>query len=314
MSPLFATAALDEVDKLMKAGHYRQALSRLDSMPTGEKADPHYLFSHARALAATGQYMQAIAQYEVLLKRQPNLPEPYNNLALIYIQQGKPEQARAMLNKALLTHPGYARVYKNLTAINTARARDAYAKALQMPTANQVSGLQIADSLSLPVSTAKSTAPVVTATAESHIKPNMVYQAKNAPADTKKGLIARKERTTSKADTVVQSLLHNWARAWSTKNVEQYLHFYSDDYAPSGISHGVWAAQRRQRINRPKWIRVQLRNLTLTELGNDRLSVRLEQEYAADNYRDITRKEFVLQRLAGEWRIIRERGLGHIVR
>lgn len=320
--PVQATPVLTDISRLIEAGQYRPALSQLDKLLAGDKHNPHYLFSRARALAGMGQVKAAIVQYQSLIKAHPSLPEPYNNLAAIYIQQGKTVEAHALLNKAMLTHPGYARVYKNLALVNASQARAAYAKALQVPIANQARGLEMADTLSFskpqipaekPMPMVQTT-PIVTATVESHIKPAMVYQAKTPHADKITRPLEKKQSVAGDEANAVQTLFLNWARAWSTKSVDQYLHFYSDDYSPVGMSHAVWAAQRSKRIKRPKWIRVTVRDFEVSELGAGRLRVRLEQGYAADNYRDVTRKEFILQKFTGEWRIVTERGLGYTVR
>lgn len=316
--PVQAKPSLQDIDKLIQAGQDQTALSELDNLLAEDKNNPRLLFSRARLLAATGQLDKAVEQYQALIRLQPTLPEPYNNLAVIYQQQGKPEQARDLLNQAMMTHPGYARVYKNLTAVNAAQARDAYAKALQMPANHQLQGLEIADNLTLPEKQAPSipAAPVVTAATKPAVKPAMIYQAPDPTADKNTATVTDKRRVTgTEAETEsVQGFLREWAGAWSAKNVDQYLHFYSDDYSPGGLSHQRWVAERRDRINRPKWIRVSVRNIQVSDAGQGRVSVRLEQEYAADNYSDVTRKEFVLQRMAGQWRIINERGLGYITR
>ncbi len=308
--------ALADISGLIEAGQYQQALLQLDNTLSSDKRHPLYMFHRARALEGAGQMDKAIAQYKALIKLQPTLPELYNNLALIYIQQGQMQKAQTLLNQAMMIHPGYSRVYKNLVAINAAQARDAYAKALQMPTASQAKGLEVADTLSfveepIPASQAE---PIVAAVTKPHIKPGMVYQANGDHADKRTERV-EKESSVSKVEvSAAQAILLNWAKAWSTQNVDQYIRFYSDDYSPAGMSRTVWAAQRKKRIRQPKWIHVGLRNFDVTENGPARLRIRLEQEYKADNYRDVTRKEFILQKIDNEWRIIKERGLGYIGR
>lgn len=310
--PLQADTQLDEIESLLGAGKFQPALTRLDAIVAKDRDNPRYRFALARALAGQGQQAKAIEQYEAMIKRYPKLPEPYNNLAVIYARQGQHEKARELLGQAMGTHPGYARIYKNLLAVNTAHAQDAYAKALQIPAARQETNLLVADQLSLPEKPAPvdKAVPVVTALA----KPALVYQAETGQADKKKGDHTLSVAQSSETVTQVRTVLQAWAKAWSTKNLDQYLHFYSDDYAPAGMTHSDWVTQRRDRLSRPRWIQVTLHNLQVTEAGAQRLRVRLEQEYAADNYRDLTRKEFVLQEIAGQWRIIQERGLGYIVR
>ncbi len=44
----------------------------------------------------------------------PELPEPYNNLAVLYAQQKQYDKARTALEMAIRTHPSYAIAYENL--------------------------------------------------------------------------------------------------------------------------------------------------------------------------------------------------------
>lgn len=315
--PLQASPQLAQIEKWLQAGQYQAALTQLDSLLAQDRQNPRYLFASARALAGSGQLDKAVEHYQSLVKRYPDLPEPYNNLAVIYVQQGKHTEAQSILNRAMATHPGYDRVYKNLTALNTAKARDAYAKALQMPSGGQVKDLLVARHLSLPDRQIPSVqaAPLVTNTAKPAVKPVLVYQASRPQADKNTVAAGKKPPPPSRAEVeAVKAVLQAWAVAWSTKSVDEYLHFYSDDYAPGGMTHQDWVAQRRARIARPRWIRVKLQNLQVMAAGPQALRVRLEQEYAADNYRDVSRKEFVLQNMAGQWRIIQERGLGYITK
>ncbi len=310
--PLQASSALQDVEHQMQAGQYHKALSELDTLLAKDPHDPHLLFARARALAASGRQDKAIQQYEALIKARPTMPEPYNNLAVIYMQQGKTDKAHALLDRAMKTHPAYARIYRNLAALNAAKARDAYSKALQMPAGQPLSKLEVATSLSLPEKPVPSVrpAPVVAAAA----KPALVYKAKNTHAD-KKGVQPVKQASVD-ADGFdeAKAVLLNWAKAWSTKNVDQYLQMYGEQYSPPDMSRSTWQNQRRERINRPKWIRVNLRNFSLHGTQPGQLIIRLEQEYTADNYSDVTRKEFVMQMLNGQWRIIKERGLGYLTR
>lgn len=318
--PAQAKPQVADIDKQIQAGQYRQALSQLAELPAQQREAPRYRFLRARALAADGRLGEAITQYQALIKAQPDLPEPYNNLAVIYMRQGKIDQARVLLNQAMNTDPAYARVYKNLTTVNAARARDAYAKALQLPARGESSVLEVARHLSLPepapvVASVRPAPPPVTAVAKADSKPAMVYQAKSAQADKKtepvaNGAAAADGTGLREASAVLQA----WAKAWSAKNADEYIGFYSDTYSPPGMSRRQWVAQRRTRIGRPKWIRVELHNIKLAAADGQRLRIRLEQAYAADNYSDVTRKEFVLQKTAGQWRIIKERGLGLVTR
>ena len=100
--------------------------------------------------------------------------------------------------------------------------------------------------------------------------------------------------------------LQGWAAAWSGQAVDLYLSFYTNDYAPVGMTHAQWQAQRRQRLLAPKWIRVSLSDVQVKLIKADEADVRLIQHYQADNYQDRTRKALRLRRGADGWKIIEE--------
>ena len=314
--PAGADSDLTEVEKQLASGHYREALSRLDELLVNDRHNPLYQFTRALALTRNGQTGKAIAQYQALIKAYPDLPESYNNLAVIYFQQGKAEQARRVLEQAMQAHSGYARVYQNLQALNAAKARDAYARALQMPAKQATVKLAAADKLVLQQAAIASVrpAPAVGVATKPALKPAMVYQAKNTHADKKTITPIKPPVTTGEDFARASAVLDRWATAWATKNVDQYLQFYSSDYSPAGMSRSYWEKQRQMRINKPKWIKVTLRNIQLHAKRGSELVIWAEQEYAADNYSDVTRKEFVMQNISGEWRITKERGLGYLAK
>ena len=71
-----------------------------------------------------------------LTNEHPDLPEPYNNLAVIYASQGDFEKAQEALQQAIRTHPSYTIAHENLGDIYAKRASKAYNQALQLDADN----------------------------------------------------------------------------------------------------------------------------------------------------------------------------------
>ena len=106
--------------------------------------------------------------------------------------------------------------------------------------------------------------------------------------------------------------LQGWAAAWSGKAVNLYLSFYTDNYAPEGMTHEQWQAQRRSRLQAPKWIQVTLSDFQVDAIKGDEARVRLIQQYKADNYQDKTRKELRLRHTPDGWRIVEEKTMAKL--
>ncbi|MGB0213650.1 tetratricopeptide repeat protein [Algiphilus sp.] len=89
-----AGADVEEARRLLDEGRAGQALRVLDEQLEGSPQDAEARFLRGLALSRTGRREEAIAVFQKLTRDYPQLPEPYNNLAVIYAQQGDYEQAR----------------------------------------------------------------------------------------------------------------------------------------------------------------------------------------------------------------------------
>ncbi|TNF84221.1 MAG: hypothetical protein EP299_00770 [Acidobacteria bacterium] len=109
----------------------------------------------------------------------------------------------------------------------------------------------------------------------------------------------------------VEAFVRAWAAAWSGQRVNDYLGFYAPDFAPAGgMSRADWVSQRRQRLTRPKWIKVTVGTVKQESLVKDRVSVTFPQTYEADHFSDEVVKTLVLVWLDDSWRIASEKAAG----
>jgi tetratricopeptide (TPR) repeat protein len=125
-----------DVDKLFNAGQWTEAVHKADQFLASNPRDARMRFLRGLALSEQGKSTEAIAAFVKLTEDFPDLPEPYNNLAVLYSKQGQYEQARRALESAIRTNPGYAPAYENLGDVYAKLASQAYSKALQIDGAN----------------------------------------------------------------------------------------------------------------------------------------------------------------------------------
>ena len=123
---------LSEARQLVTEGRLPQALAKVDALIAANPKDPQYAFLRGVILSAQHKTEEAIQVFTRLTEQYPELPEPYNNLAVLYARQGHDEKARAALHMAIRTNPGYATAYENLGDIDAKLAGQAYQKALQL--------------------------------------------------------------------------------------------------------------------------------------------------------------------------------------
>lgn len=127
----------DEVSKLIQQGALDKALARTDAYLANRPKDPQMRFLKGLILAERNKTNDAIAIFSKLTEDYPELPEPYNNLAVLYAGRGEYDKAREALEMAIRTHPSYATAHENLGDIYAKMASQSYDKALQLDNRNQ---------------------------------------------------------------------------------------------------------------------------------------------------------------------------------
>lgn len=130
-----------DITALLRSGQAAQALTLAEQRLADHPRDPQLRFLRAVAETDSGQPERAIVSFTALTQEFPELPEPYNNLAVLYARQNQWEQARAALEMALRANPDYATAQENLGDIYAWLASLAYSKAMQLD-ANTAASVQ----------------------------------------------------------------------------------------------------------------------------------------------------------------------------
>lgn len=321
-----ATAAFagpaDEARTLMAQGQYAQALQKLDQHLAKNPQDAEARFSRGIALTKLNRTGDAMKVFTDLTRDYPQLPEPYNNLAVLYAQQGDYEKARDALEAALATHPSYATAHENLGDIYAALAGASYNRALKLDPSNtavrtkqnlisQVQSPGNAGPASSKQVAAAAPAPVAKPAAPAPAPAAPVVNSAVVPAATAPAAAPKAEASAASVDaatsSAVASVLSSWTQAWSSKDAAAYLALYADDFAPEGGQlRAAWAEQRRERILKPSRIQVSIKNPKTVRLGDDQVRVNFQQRYVSDNYSDNVNKILELKQVNGAWKITRE--------
>ena len=132
-----------EVLSLMRAGKYTESLAKADATLASKPKDAQMLFVKGSVLQASGQQDAALTLFTQLTQDYPELPEPYNNMAVILAAQNQFEKARIALEMAIRNKPDYAIAHENLGDVYARLAVQSYGKALQFnPAAGGVKSKQ----------------------------------------------------------------------------------------------------------------------------------------------------------------------------
>ena len=124
------------VNDLLRKGQLPEAMTRADEYLAKNPRDPQMQFLKALIQQDAGKQADAIASYNRLIEAYPELPEPYNNVAVLYAGQGQYDRARAALEMATRTSRSYATAYENLGDVYARLASQSYSQAQQLEPGN----------------------------------------------------------------------------------------------------------------------------------------------------------------------------------
>ncbi len=302
--PAFADE-LKDISQMAENGQQAQALERINTYLAANPKDAQAMFMKGIILAESGKREDAIKTFTDLTQKYPNLPEPYNNLAVLYAEGGQYDQAKKALETAIKTHPSYAIAHENLGDIYARMASEAYDKALQLDGGNSRAQSKLALIKDL-FGTGNKTTVAAKANAKPSTMPirpadKKVEPAK--PADVDK--VA--SDTAGGDDKAISDALNNWAAAWSSKDMDKYFASYADSFKPAkGESRKNWEQTRRQRIERPSKINVEVANPKIMVEDASNAKVTFKQYYRADGKPIRTDKTLIMKKVDGAWLIDQE--------
>jgi len=331
------TGGADEIqdaNKLFKQGQNSQALEKVNAFLVGKPKDAQARFLKGLIVNEQGNIAEAIKIFSDLTDDYPELPEPYNNLAVLYASQGQYEKAKVALEMAIRTHPSYATAHENLGDIYAKMASQAYDRALQLDKSNTSTqtklalirdlfskgprGSKTAPAVTTAVATAPATGAAVAAAPATSLP---ITPAPAAPVATRPVVAPvaavpavapapAKAAAAPAADVSAEVLkaTRDWAAAWSAKNSKKYLSFYAREFqTPEGEDRGMWESQRKERIAKPKSIHVEALDAKVKTVDAEHASVSFKQSYRASHLKVSTSKTLVWVKTGGHWQIVEER-------
>ena len=122
---------------LINDKQYARAIEILDKLTEERPREAQARFLKGLALADAGKADDAIAVFRGIVGEYPELPEPRNNLAVLYAQKGEYELARSELEAAIAAAPDYVVAYENLGDIHAQLAIASYEKAIARDARNR---------------------------------------------------------------------------------------------------------------------------------------------------------------------------------
>ncbi len=302
---------IKEASRLYQQGKSDQALVKINAALAQQPKDAQGRFLKGLIFTEQKKTAEAIQIFTGLTEDYPELPEPYNNLAVLYASQGNYDKAKAALELAIHTHPSYSTAYENLGDIYAQLARRSYDKVLQLDKSNTSAQSKLAMVKDLFAPPAKA-APVTSIAA---IDASKTAAAATSGTDVPKAVATpppkaapvKASPTSASAESQVTTAVQAWAKAWAAKDVAAYLSSYATDFeTPDGLTRSAWEAQRKDRIERAKSITVEIKISKVT-LKGDEATVVFRQAYRSDSVKSNNTKTLRLVKSGDRWLIRAER-------
>jgi tetratricopeptide (TPR) repeat protein len=124
-----------EIEELIRNKQWTLAEQKLQlaikqtTQTPATSVSPQFRFMSSQILAGQGQLTQAIQELQALIQEFPELPEPYNNLGVLYAAQGQYDAALTAFTSAIQARPNYKIAHQNLGDLYTAMAQQAFSRA-----------------------------------------------------------------------------------------------------------------------------------------------------------------------------------------
>lgn len=285
--PSFAQNKIEEIKLLLKNGKYNHAEILINNSNESNLNDPELLFYKGINETNLGKKNQAIDTFRDLTERFPELPEPFNNLAVLYAEKAQYRLAKEILEQAIKTNPSYLTAHINLGDIYTKMASEAYNKALEIDKSNNIAITKLSMITQL-----------------FNYQPN----TKNTVIDSIKTKPAVKVVKLSKkrlSQNILNSI-ENWKTAWENKDMKSYLNSYASNFNyPNKMTKSDWEKYRTNRIISKKIINLSLSNIQL-KFGKEKITAIFIQNYKSGNLNQTSNKTLVFIEENGDWLILEE--------
>lgn len=307
-----AADELQDANALFKQGNHAQALDKVNSYLANHPKDAKARFLQGLILTEQNKSTEAIKVFTALTEDYPELPEPYNNLAVLYAAQGQYDKSRIALETAIRTHPSYATAHENLGDIYAKLATQAYDKALQFDKTNTSAQTKL--ELIKELFSSSPRAVKVTAKTDTTKTDPVAAVTPSAPepqkVKTDNAAMESQPLATAAAGDDTQDVLktvNDWAGAWSKGDVAAYLAFYAQDFkTPNGESREAWEKSRKERVSRSMSIQVSVIDPKVSLSDATHAKAGFKQDYRSKTLKSTTAKTLLLVKSGDKWLIQRE--------
>jgi len=283
------------------------------------------LFAQAVEFSQQEQWGQAEALYRDLIKRRKEWPEPANNLAVLLFKTSRIDEAKVVLEQAVISSPAFRVAQKNRTQLYNYLATQAYDKALGAEHSATLPELELINTIHQPVEIIEVEVEkiVIQKVPVENIALKDTTAATGAldKAASHTALQTTRNESVKKDNTVqvfdqgdiserIKQQLNSWSDAWSQGDFENYILNYSQHFQPSDSrkSYAQWKNIRHARLKFTKGVNIVIEQpRVFIEPSGEYVLVEFIQKYNSDSYSDRVLKQIYMGLEREKWLILSER-------
>lgn len=276
-----------------------------------EASDDEALFARAVSLSQQQQWAEAESIYRALLKSRPQWPEPKNNLAIVLLKTGRLEQAKQMLEQAVVSSPSYRVAQANRSQLYNYLATQAYHKALGEPTELEPPTLDLIGQVYQNIRLVEKPVEVIV---EKRIEVPVEVIVEKPVIDRSEFVQTEQVDVSAERDQQIrqqiQQQLTRWSQAWSVGDYDTYIQAYASEFDPGEptTSLAEWKNIRHAKLKYARDTRVTLDSLRVfVEASAQYALVEFVQAYRSASYSDTVLKQLYMTKSDNNWRILSER-------
>lgn len=222
-----------------------------------------------------------------------------NDMAVILSGMGKLDEARSILERAIIKNKTTGPAFLNLREILARQASISYTKALNRKSPSDVLALRSPGLDAIQRTNELVNLPVKKTPVKKEdllTKDNLLALGTEIPVVVIKNL-----------DEEIKRVLADWAKAWSSKDFNKYINFYSVKFKSKKFkSKNSWTKYRKPRVNKKGAIKVSIMKERIQLISDQLAEVTFIQKYKSKNLRLTTSKRMKLEKKEGDWKIIFE--------
>jgi tetratricopeptide (TPR) repeat protein len=220
----------------------QQALERVNKALAAKPRDPQARFLKGLILTEQGNSKEAIEIFTKLTQDYPELPEPYNNLAVIYASQGQYDKARAALehlSARIRVMPPRTRTSAMLREAREPGVRQGAADRFVQRRGEEqaVAHARAGRPPRIERSSRPRRHPKEAAETRARSKTRTRSGEKPKPAAEKPAPAVEKPAADASAE--VLKAVNGWAQAWSKKDADGYLSYYAREFKTPGAKRAL---------------------------------------------------------------------------